>query len=101
MEKFNYRGRELPARQTMGAYVIFKDTAGYDVTKVDQMDGVGMAVLLWASIKSACRVDGIEFADTFEEFADRVTPQQVAEWYTSADSGNPADAEAKKKSPTA
>lgn len=101
MEKFNYRGRELPARQTMGAYVIFKDTAGYDVTKVDQMDGVGMAVLLWASIKSACRVDGIEFADTFEEFADRVTPQQVAEWYTSADSGRQADAEAKKKSPTA
>lgn len=44
---------------------------------------------MWASVRAACRADGVEFAATFEEFCDHVTPDEVSEWY--------AAAEAKKK----
>lgn len=76
---FKYEGRELPVRTTMGALVMFKDMAGFDISQGKKdIDMVTSAVLLYCCIKSACRVDGIEFSATFEEFCDRVTFEDIA-----------------------
>lgn len=76
---FKYEGRELPARSTMGALLMFKDMAGFDISQGKKdVDMVTSAMLLYCCIKSACRVDGIEFSATFEEFCDRVTPEDIA-----------------------
>lgn len=78
---FKYEGRELPTRATMGAMLMFKDMAGFDISQGEKnLDTVTLAVLLYCCIKSACRVDGIEFSATFEEFCDRVTPESVMAW---------------------
>lgn len=50
---------------------------------------------MWASVRAACRADGVEFAATFEEFCDHVTPDEVSEWYAAAEEQRAA--EAKKK----
>lgn len=78
---FKYEGRELPARSTMGALVMFKDLAGFDISQGSQsLDTVTFVMLLYCCIKSACRADGIEFTATFEEFCDRVTPEDITAW---------------------
>ena len=46
-------------------------------------------------MRAACRADGVEFAATFEEFCDHVTPDEVSEWYVAAEERRAA--EAKKK----
>ncbi len=82
---FQYEGRKLPTRSTMGALVIFKDLAGFDISKGSKdIDSVTLAMLLYCCIKSACRVDGIEFSATFEEFCDRVTPEDITAWFTAS-----------------
>lgn len=79
---FKYEGRELPARATMGALVMFKDMAGFDISQgSEKLDTASVAVLLYCCIKSACRVDGIEFSATFEEFCDRVMSEDVMAWF--------------------
>lgn len=79
---FKYEGRELPTRATMGAMLMFKDMTGFDISQgVKKPDTVTPAVLLYCCIKSACRVDGIEFSATFEEFCDRVTPEDITAWF--------------------
>lgn len=79
---FKYEGRELPARSTMGALVMFKDMAGFDISQgMKNLDVVTLAMLLYCCIKSACRADGIEFSATFEEFCDRVTPEDITAWF--------------------
>ena len=76
-----YEGRELPARLTMGALVMFKDMAGFDISQDNKdPDAVTSVMLLYCCIKSACRADGIEFSATFEEFCDRVTPEDITAW---------------------
>lgn len=79
---FKYEGRELPARSTMGALVMFKDMAGFDISQgIKNLDAVTLAMLLYCCIKSACRADGIEFTATFEEFCDRITPEDITAWF--------------------
>ena len=78
---FKYEGRELPARSTMGALVMFKDMAGFDISQGSKdLDVITFVMLLYCCIKSACRADGIEFSATFEEFCDRVTPEDITAW---------------------
>lgn len=78
---YRYEGRELPGRMTMGALVMFKDMAGFDISQGSQsLDTVTLAMLLYCCIRSACRVDGIEFSATFEEFCDRVTQEDIIAW---------------------
>ena len=82
---FKYEGRELPARSTMGALVMFKDMAGFDISQgIKSLDAVTLTMLLYCCIKSACRADGIEFTATFEEFCDRITPEDITAWFTAS-----------------
>lgn len=95
---FDYRGKKYPARITMGAHLIYREQTGEDFTKAATRGAVGgieVATLMWASVRAACRADGVEFTASFEEFCDHVTPDEASEWYARAEEQRAA--EAKKK----
>lgn len=99
--RFSYQDKEYPARLTMGAHLIYREQTGTDFTLAatrGEVGGVEIATLLYAAIVSACRVDGVPFEATFEEFCDRVTPEEVSGWYAAAQEEQLA--EAKKKTLT-
>lgn len=82
IRKFTFEGKEYPAGISMGAFRMFRRETGTDFLKLGAetaADDIG--VLLWCAVKSRCRVDGIEFPFTCEEFLDRVTPDEVSGWY--------------------
>lgn len=91
-------GKEYPCRPTMGAMLDFKDETGKEVTEMD--GGVSdMFTYLFCCIRSACRRDGIDFPLNRTEFADSVTPDDMARWTSALEetSGPPEDGAAKKK----
>lgn len=104
MEKktFNFDGRALPARMAMGALRRFRNTTGEDFLKL-QADGKltaeHLAVLLWACIVTQCKVEGIDFDFSCEDFLDRVTPDEVSAWFVgdAAVVDEETDPDAKKK----
>lgn len=101
---FNFDGRELPARMAMGALRRFRQQTGEDFLKI-QADGEVTAemlgVLLWACITTQCKVEGVEFGVSCDDFLDRVSPDEVSAWYVGdcaedAEIDTP-DGDAKKK----
>lgn len=95
---FRYQGKDYPARITMGAHLLYAERTGLDFTLAVQqgkVGGVEIATLLWSAIRSACRADGVVFDVSFEDFCDRVTPEEISEWYAAAQ--EEALDEAKKK----
>lgn len=78
--KIKVGGRELPAYETLGAAVRFKDETGRDLSKIDLTSVSDIAVLLWARVAGACAREGIEFGMTFREFADAVDMSALSEW---------------------
>lgn len=86
MEKHNfvYKGVSYPARITMGACRRFRRETGEDFLKLgDRITGEDLGVILWASICSQSKAEGIEFKESLDDFFDNVTPDEVASWYNS------------------
>ncbi len=73
-------GRSLPARQTLGAMVRFKEMTGKEVTEIRADSLTELATYVYCLVSSACAADGIEFGMTFQEFADRLTPDELTAW---------------------
>ena len=83
--KFSYGGRTLPARVTMGTLRRFKAETGNDMVELQRTHKVSaddLAVLLWCAIVTQCRVEGMPFDVSLDDFLDRVTPDEVARWHT-------------------
>lgn len=78
--KIKVNGRELPAYETLGAAVRFKDETGRDLSKIDITSISDIAVLIWARVAGACSRERIEFDMTFREFADAVDMTSLSEW---------------------
>lgn len=98
---FNYGGRSLPARVTMGALRDFKRETGYDflTERGGRLSSSDLGVLLWASLRSECRVCGVDFPVSLDDFLDRTSPEEVSAWYTGNGVAEPEDTGAKKKKP--
>ncbi len=77
MKKIELNGKEFPCRVTMGAMVRFKRESGKDVSQMSQTDISELVLFLWCCVSSACSADGVEFAFTFEQFADCLEPQEI------------------------
>lgn len=90
-------GKKYPCRPTMGAMLDFKEETGKEVTEID--GGItDMFTYLYCCIKSACRRDGIEFGLSRTEFADSITPDDMAKWTAMLDDGTaPSDGDSSKK----
>lgn len=80
MKKINIGGKELPCRMTLGAMLKFKREKGKDVSQLDK-DLEDLAFLLWCCVVSACKADGIEYGDSFEDFCDKIDANDLNTFY--------------------
>lgn len=101
------RGRCYPCRPTMGAMLRFRQQTGREVTEIDPQSLSDLCTYLWCCTVSACRREGIEFDMPLMDFADAVTPDEMARWNQAiaegADGGTEEaiGADGQKKSPQA
>lgn len=81
MRSIQINGQDYPCRVTMGAMVRFKRESGKDVSELCQDDVSDLVLFLWCCVKSACNADSVDFAYSFEGFADALTPQDMNQFY--------------------
>lgn len=68
-----------PCRQTMGAFLRFKRETGREATEITN-DLTDLLTFLYCCTASASAADGRDFDLTLEEFADRISPDELNEW---------------------
>lgn len=87
----------LPCYQTMGAWVFFKEVSGKEVTAIALDAPSEVADFLYATVRAACLREGIAFDMNRDEFACRVSLDDLTDWANSlqAELGS----ESKKKAP--
>lgn len=73
-------GCEYPCRETMLAWLMFKERTGREVTELDMKSPTELCIYLWACVSAACRADKIDFGMTLDDFAAVVTPQALYQW---------------------
>ncbi len=79
MDKITFDGKQYPCRMTMGALRRYKQIEGEDISKMNG-DVAKVGTLLYCCIASASSADGVMFDVDIDDFADRVTVQQVGEF---------------------
>lgn len=91
MKKLNINGKEYPCRVTMGAMLRFRNETGHDVSAMRDGDTAELVTFLYCCVASACNADGVEFGFSLTDFADRLDPEMVTEFYndTQGDAGTP------------
>ena len=75
--RITFNGAAYPMVLTMGALLDFKRLTGRDAAQLDGEDLEGLLALCYCCIRSASRVEGIDFPHTFEEFCDRCTIEEL------------------------
>lgn len=68
-----------PCRQTMGAFLRFKRETGREATEITN-DLTDLLTFLYCCTASAAAADGLDFDLTLEEFADRISPDELNQW---------------------
>ena len=76
-------GRELPCAPSMGAMLRFKELTGKEINEIDVRSVSELATYLYCCVASACSREKIEFDMKLMEFADRVSPEDMAAWQDS------------------
>lgn len=92
MKKIVIKGKEYPARVTMGAMLQFKRETGKDVSEAKSTDVSDMVIFLYCVVAAASRDEGVAFDLSLEEFADALTPDNLTIL-----EGEGTEGEAKKK----
>ena len=99
MRSININGKEYPCRTTMGAMLRFRNETGRDASAMRDGDTADLITFLHCCVASACNADGVEFNLSLTDFADRLDPETVADFYK--DTGKEAGApDAKADPPT-
>ena len=87
----------------MGAFLRFKRETGREATEITN-DLTDLLTFLYCCTASASAADGIDFDLTLDDFADRITPDELNMW-TAAMQAEAAEANTtnddEKKSPSA
>lgn len=73
----------------MGAMLRFKRETGREITEISSTSVTDLCTYLWCCIASASKREGIEFDMPLLEFADSISPEDMAAWNESI-SGNTA-----------
>lgn len=97
---FEFEGRPLPSRISMGALRRFRKETDRDFLKIQgELTGEDLGVMLWCAIKSQTKVEGVPFDYSLDDFLDRVSPDEVSHWYvgTGQAEANEEPEESKKK----
>ena len=79
--------KTYPMRTTMGAFVQFKRNRGIDISEAGN-DTEAVCYFMYECIKSACRVDGVSFDLSFEDFADRIDFSDLSNFQQTQSSGD-------------
>lgn len=90
-------GTVYPCRQTMGAMLRFKRETGRDVSKMDPSDLADLTTFLWCCAASESKHEGLDFSLSLEDFADAITPDDVAAWAAASSDGSAGKAEGEEK----
>lgn len=73
-------GKAYPCRPTMGAMLRFKRETGKEVVGVTNWEFTDLCTFLWCCIVSASKHDGVDFNLSLMDFADSITPEEMADW---------------------
>ena len=87
MKKIKIGGKELPCRVTLGAMLRFKREKGKDVSEMDKTVE-DLSYLLWCCIVSACKADGVEYGDSFDDFCDKIDVGDLNGFYADMEEGS-------------
>ena len=92
-------GTAYPCSPTMGAMLRFKQETGREITEIDPTSFTDLCTYLWCCVASAAKREGKPFDLSLMEFADSLTPEDMAEWSAAITAETePGDsAEGKKK----
>ena len=93
-------GKEYPCRPTMGAMLRFKQETGREVTQIGEDSPTDLCTYLWCCVKSASAHEGTPFDLPLLDFADALSPDDLALWSRQLQEASPAGetAGAEKKS---
>ena len=97
-------GETYPCMPTMGAMVRFRQETGKEITEIDAGSFTELCTYLWCCVVSGAKREGKRFDLPFMDFADALTPDDMAEWNRAVLSGpdtddETPDADGEKKSP--
>jgi hypothetical protein len=73
-------GEAYPCSPTMGAMLRFKQETGREITEIDPTSFTDLCTYLYCCIASAAKREGKPFDLSLMEFADNLTPEDMAEW---------------------
>lgn len=100
--EININGEAYPCSPTMGAMLRFKQETDREITEIDPTSFTDLCTYLWCCVVSASKREGKKFDMSLIDFADSISPDDMAEWSQAvaqerqADS---ADMDDEKKSP--
>lgn len=75
-------GEAYPCSPTMGAMLRFKQETGREVTAMDGSFS-DLCTYLWCCVASACKREGKRFDLSLMDFADNISPEDMAAWENS------------------
>lgn len=93
MRDIEIDGKNYPCRVTMGALLRYRQQTGEDVSDLKSDNVTGVFTFLWCCIKSASDADGVSMPWGVMEMADKVSPEQFAQWSRSMHREQNEDAE--------
>lgn len=101
--EINVNGVAFPCSPTMGAMLRFKRETGKEITEIDPGSFTDLCTYLWCCVVSASKREGKDFDMSLMDFADNVTPDDMADWNMAISGASDAteDKEGEKKSQSA
>lgn len=82
----------------MGAMLRFKEETGKEVNEIDGRSVSELCIYLYCCVASACNREGKPFGLSLIDFADRVSPDEMAAWEESIKREAEPEGEEEKKS---
>ncbi len=92
--------KAYPCSPTMGAMLRFRQETGKEITEIDGGSFTDLCTYLWCCVVSASRREGKEFDMSLLDFADSLSPDDMAAWNAaiSEEKSTDGDGDGEKKS---
>lgn len=97
--EISINGEAYPCTPSMGAMLRFKRETGKEITEIDARSLSELCTYLWCCVVSGSKREGKNFDMSLMDFADAVTPEDMAAWKDAiATDASEAEAAEEKKS---
>lgn len=81
-------GTAYPCAGNMGAMLRFKEITGRDINTLDASSVSDVCTYLWCCVASQSRKEGVKFDMSLMDFADSISPEDMAKWNLSMNEGD-------------